>query len=119
MKNTGMPEPFEPGCYLIHFETKLKRAGHYTGSAECIFERINDHENTVCTPPQEGETKWRKSGAGAKIMGVVNYFQIEWKLARVWIDPAPRAKEQELKRHRKYADLCPYCSGDAAYGRMK
>lgn len=119
MKNTGMPEPFDKGCYLIHFEGKIgNRAEHYTGSADCIFERIDDHENTICTPPEPGEKTWHKKGPGAHLMGVVNYLQIRWKLARVWVGKG-RDFECELKDYKNARRLCPECSGDIAYRRMQ
>lgn len=107
------------GVYLLHFETKLGRAGHYIGYAETsILERCEEHEVTICTPPEPGETKWKKHGPGAKIMGVINYYQIKWVLARPWTSK-DRAWERRLKQQKKAHYFCPVCAGHVAYRRMK
>jgi hypothetical protein len=114
-----MDAPHEAGCYLIHFKEKFGQAGHYTGSADDIAERINDHLLTMSTPPDPGEVKWHKDGPGAKLMGVINYHFIEWSLERVWTGrPNFRVFEAELKNYKNARLLCPICSGAAAYRRM-
>ena len=86
--------------YLIHFNRRLKHAGHYMGFSTNLDKRITDH---LC-------------GMGARLMEVVTQAGIEWKVARTW-PGASRGFERRLKNGKNAPQLCPLCSGKAAYGR--
>lgn len=114
--------PFEEGCYLLHFESPIGHAEHYSGSAECIADRIDDHEHTLAWPPEPGDDDqtWKVKGRGAKLVGVANHLHIDITIARTWTGlPDLRKFETSLKRYGSVKPLCPICSGAAAYRRMK
>ncbi len=87
--------------YLIHFNRRLKHAGHYIGFTTDLDKRITDH---LC-------------GMGARLMEVINDAGIEWKIARTW--RGDRKLERRLKNWNGAAKFCPICSGKAAMNRAK
>jgi hypothetical protein len=110
--------------YLIHAriinpETNEEESWHYTGWVKgLIGERIEDHRKTMCYPPAEGETKWRREGPGAKLVGVWNYRQVQWEVVRTW--PGEDEEfERWLKGWHGASVFCPECSGDKAFNRAR
>lgn len=85
--------------YLIHFNRRLKHAGHYIGFTTDLDKRLTDH---LC-------------GQGARLMEVLMLSKIEWKLARTW--RGDRKLERRLKRWNGAASFCPFCSGKSAMRR--
>lgn len=105
--------------YMFHFFIKVGRAGHYTGAADDLETRFDEHANTTWVPysePSYAEGKKRlgeKHGKGATLMGVVNSRNIPYVLARVWQDKS-FAFEKMLKTKIKNAPwLCPICTPGA------
>jgi predicted GIY-YIG superfamily endonuclease len=80
------------GVYLIHFDTPYKHAQHYLGYADNIEKRLQQH----------------RTGAGAKLMGVVYRAGITWRLVRVW-EGGDRELERRLKHWHGGTKLCPMC----------
>ena len=78
--------------YLIHFQTKLKHAGHYVGYAAHVRQRIAHH----------------KDGTGARLLAVCNALGIEYDIARTW-DGEGRDFERKLKNCKNTARYCPVC----------
>lgn len=109
-------EPRMPGVYLIHIEN----GDHYVGWAEDVDARIDEHESTVCYPPEPGqeEAGWHKTGTGAKFLGVANFRELNWELVRVWWGQ-DRSFERRVKRWNRSSRFCPVCSGQAAYNRLR
>lgn len=85
--------------YLIHFNRRLKHAGHYIGFTTDLDKRLTDH---LC-------------GQGARLMEVLMLSKIEWKLARTW--RGDRKFERWLKNKKDADWFCPICSGEAAMNR--
>lgn len=106
--------------YIIHFDQKLGRAGHYCGyTSKGIRARIASHRETTWTPFPEpvhlddgrviaGE----KHGPGALLMGVVNSKGIGWNVSRI-IRNATRADERRIKNTNHLARYCPICNPQA------
>ena len=82
--------------YLIHFQTKLKHAGHYVGYAAHVSQRIAHH----------------KHGTGARILAACNALGIEYDIARTW-DSEGRDFERKLKNCKNAARYCPKCNEHA------
>ncbi len=78
-------------CYLIHFDTPYKHARHYLGYSHDLAARLAAHQ----------------SGAGARLMEVINQAGITWQLARTW--RGGRDLESRLKRQHSGVKLCPIC----------
>jgi predicted GIY-YIG superfamily endonuclease len=78
--------------YLIHFHTKLHRAGHYLGWASDLDKRIERH----------------KRGDGAAIMRAVVAKGIGFDVVRVF-ENVDRSFERRLKNRKKISGLCPTC----------
>ena len=84
--------------YLIHFESRLKHAGHYLGFCNDLARRTAQH----------------RSGNGARLMEVVASAGIAWKVVRTWA--GDRRFERTLKRRKNTPRrLCPVCMGLVAY----
>ena len=84
--------------YLIHFETRLKHAGHYLGYCDDLGRRMAQH----------------RSGNGARLMEVIAAEGIAWKVVRTWA--GDRAFERRLKRRKNTPRrLCPICMGLVEY----
>jgi predicted GIY-YIG superfamily endonuclease len=84
--------------YLIHFESRLKHAGHYLGYCDDLGRRMAQH----------------RSGNGARLMEVIASAGIGWKVVRTWA--GDRAFERSLKRRKNTPRrLCPVCRGLVAY----
>ena len=87
--------------YVIHFETRLKHAGHYLGYCDDLARRIAQH----------------RSGNGARLMEVIAAAGIAWKVVRIW--PGDRGLERRLKRRKNTPRrLCPVCRGEVAYDEV-
>ena len=82
--------------YLIHFQTKLKHAGHYVGYAEKVNKRLAHHRH----------------GTGARVLAVCNERGIEYDIARTW-EGEGRDFERKLKNCKNAARYCPVCNGHA------
>lgn len=80
------------GCYLIHFDQPYKHARHYLGYADDIAARLKRH----------------RTGAGARLLAVIQAQGIGWTLVRQW-ENAGRDKERSLK-NRHSTQLCPICN---------
>lgn len=88
--------------YLIHFSRKYKHARHYLGYASSVAARVKRH----------------KAGNGARLMAVVTAAGIPWRVVRRWTGKAAdRNAERRLKENNFAKDLCPICSGAAAFNR--
>lgn len=111
----------ECGVYLIHAVIGGKVI-HYNGLAKnTIRERLEQHAETICEPPAEpfvdGErVPWSQSGAGARLMGVLNFRHASWTVARTW-PQAGHDFEKRLKSWNKSSDYCPECIGERALRR--
>lgn len=101
MTGSGPEPPAGPGVYLLHFHRRYRHAGHYTGYASNIAERLEHHA----------------AGRGARLLEVVAGAGITWQLARVW-PGADRAKERRLKRSGGASRYCPVCRA-ASGGRRQ
>lgn len=103
--------------YLIHAEDGT----HYVGYVKSkVGERLQQHQETMCTPPPPGseDPRWIKHGQGAKYLGVLNYKQIAWAMVRTWVGET-RKFERRLKDYKKSSRFCPACRGPRAYNCMK
>lgn len=91
-------QPQAGTVYLIHFETRLKHAGHYLGFATDLPQRMDQH----------------RGGNGARLMEVIAAAGIGWKVVRTWA--GDRSFERRLKRRKNTPRrLCPVCRGQVAY----
>jgi hypothetical protein len=101
--------------YLIHAEN----GKHYTGWSDGpVWERIERHRKTISTPPAEGQVKWKKTGPGAKLLGVFNFRKVRWEVVRVW-PGADQSFERLLKNWHGAREYCPACLGDKALKRAQ
>jgi predicted GIY-YIG superfamily endonuclease len=78
--------------YLLHFDTPLKHARHYTGWSANLSLRLAEHA----------------SGHGARLTEVVAGLGIGWTLARTWPN-VTRAYERKLKNQGGASRRCPLC----------
>ena len=91
-------KPQTGSVYLIHFEARLKHAGHYLGYCNDLGRRMAQH----------------RSGNGARLMEVIAAAGIAWKVVRPWA--GDRAFERWLKRRKNTPRrLCPVFRGEVAY----
>ena len=88
--------------YLIHFDEKLCHAQHYIGFTTNITNRMKCHRNN----------------SGAKLLRAINQLGLKWQVVRTW-ENETISFEYELKATKNAANLCPICSGEAAYNRKK
>lgn len=88
--------------YLIHFSSPLKHARHYIGWSNFIKQRIRHH----------------RAGTGSKICKAAVENGIELIVAREW-EGKDGNFERKLHNQKKASELCPICSGEKAYKRMK
>jgi predicted GIY-YIG superfamily endonuclease len=91
--------------YLLHFERRYRHAGHYTGWAADLHQRLAEHA----------------AGQGARLLAVVKEAGISWSLARTWT--GTRSDERALKRRGGASRRCPACGvtprGDRRGGRTQ
>jgi predicted GIY-YIG superfamily endonuclease len=87
-----MPRPTIGTVYLLHFDTPLKHARHYTGWSANLSLRLAEHA----------------SGHGARLTEVVAGLGIGWSLARTWPN-VTRAYERKLKNQGGASRRCPLC----------
>lgn len=80
--------------YLLHFDTKLKHAGHYIGFSKegKTEERIEAHRN----------------GQGARLMAVIRENRIGFQVAKIWKN-VDRSFERILKNREGARRSCPIC----------
>jgi predicted GIY-YIG superfamily endonuclease len=78
--------------YLLHFDTPLKHARHYTGWSANLTLRLAEHA----------------TGRGARLTEVVADAGIGWTLARTW-PGVTRAYERKLKNQGGASRRCPLC----------
>ena len=78
--------------YLLHFDTPLKHARHYTGWSANLALRLAEHA----------------SGHGARLTEVVASAGIGWSLARTW-PGVTRTFERKLKNQGGASRRCPLC----------
>ena len=82
---------------MIHFDTPLAHAKHYSGWTIDLPARLRQHA----------------SGSGARLLNACNEAGIGYAVARVWhfkSRPEARSKEARIK-HRGKGRYCPLCSG--------
>lgn len=82
--------------YLLHFERKLKHAGHYLGFTPGVLtDRIAKH----------------RLGNGARLTQVIREKGIGFVVARVW-NNVTRTDERRLHNRKENPRLCPICMGN-------
>lgn len=89
--------------YLLHFDRRISdrhSCQHYVGFADDVDARLALH----------------RAGQGARLTQVAVERGIGFVVARVW-PGGTRALERQIKRRKHAPDLCPLCSGVAAYRR--
>jgi predicted GIY-YIG superfamily endonuclease len=103
----GPPAPASPAApppskdaprgtvYLLHFDQRYEHAGHYTGWADNLDQRLAAHQR----------------GAGARLVEVITQAGISFRLARIW-PSASRARERQLKNSGGASRYCPICQDD-------
>jgi predicted GIY-YIG superfamily endonuclease len=77
--------------YILHLDSPLAHAKHYTGWSDHVESRLDHHKN----------------GTGARFTQVCNERGITYQLALV-ID-GDRTLERKLKNTKNVADYCPLC----------
>lgn len=86
--------------YILHLETPLKHARHYTGYSENMWtlrKRLEHHRNGT---------------SGCRFMRVIFELGISFTLARVFRGKKfDRSFERKLKNTCSVPDYCPICSG--------
>lgn len=88
--------------YLLCLSRRLaSHAKHYIGSTANVRARLQRH----------------RSGRGSAMLAACNRRGISYTVARTW--RGDRKTERRLKTNYKSHDLCPRCSGRAAYQRGK
>lgn len=89
--------------YLYHLAAPLgnerHQAQHYIGTAEDVAARDALH----------------RAGRGARILAAAVERGIAFQIVRLW--PGGRDVERWLKKRKESAQLCPVCSGSAAWRR--
>jgi len=91
--------------YLIHFEKKYGRMGHYCGfskSEKTLPARIAHH----------------RAGTGSRWLAFMNQLGIGWKVVRVW-NEGDKNFERKLKRRKKLRSECPVCKGRVCYEEIE
>ncbi len=83
------------GVYILHLDTPLEHARHYTGYAQDLAERI----------PLHGTSR------GARIMEVCRERGITWRLGRVF-DGGNRRLERRFKKLGHADTRCAICNPD-------
>src|SRR6266498_3788594 len=81
--------------YLLHFDQRYEHAGHYTGWADDLDQRLAAHQR----------------GAGARLVEVITQAGIGFRLARIW-PGASRARERSLKNSGGASRYCPICQDE-------
>lgn len=85
--------------YLLHLQSPVaNHARHYVGYTKNLIKRVRRH----------------RKGDGSKLLAHSRDFLI----ARVWMHQG-RKFERQLHNYKKSKKLCPICSGQIAYNRMK
>src|SRR6266851_5833565 len=91
------PVPTEEGTvYLIHLDRRYCHAGHYTGFALNLAERIKAHLDGT---------------SGVRFMEVVKAAGITWHVSRIW-EGVTREIENRIKES-SAAKYCPDCKAQA------
>lgn len=86
--------------YLLHFETPIKHAKHYLGSAKDLNKRLEQH----------------RTGRGARLLAVAKDLGINFKVSRVWhCQDGKRDLEKKLKARKNSPCLCPFCNTTADF----
>jgi predicted GIY-YIG superfamily endonuclease len=78
--------------YLLHFDQRYVHAGHYTGWAEHLDQRLAQHQR----------------GTGARLVEVITQAGIGFRVARLW-PGASKAQERSLKNSGGASRYCPIC----------
>ena len=86
------PDASRGTVYLLHFDQRYQHAGHYTGWAEHLDQRLAQHQR----------------GTGARLVEVITQAGIGFRVARLW-PAASRARERSLKNSGGAARRCPIC----------
>lgn len=81
--------------YLLHFDQRYEHAGHYTGWADNLDQRLAQHQR----------------GAGARLVEVITQAGISFRLARIWPGTS-RARERQLKNSGGASRYCPICQDE-------
>jgi predicted GIY-YIG superfamily endonuclease len=82
-------------CYLMHFDPRLKNAGHYIG-----ITRTDQFENRM---------RAHEAGRGANVVRRALLAGSTLRVVRVWHD-ATFGLERTLKRRGNGARICPICT---------
>jgi hypothetical protein len=84
MSRRGKPQ--QAGTvYLIHFESRLKHAGHHLGFATDLPQRMAQH----------------RDGNGARLLEVIAAAGIGWKVVRTWGGTGPSSGRSSCGRTRR------------------
>jgi predicted GIY-YIG superfamily endonuclease len=78
--------------YLLHFDQRYVHAGHYTGWANDLDQRLAQHQR----------------GTGARLVEVITQAGIGFRVARLW-PGASKAQERSLKNSGGASRYCPIC----------
>ena len=79
-------------CYLLHFSSRYKHAGHYCGWTTDLAARLAAH----------------RAGRGARLIEVIIGAGIDFELARTWAD-VTRTRERQIKQQGGLSRCCPLC----------
>ena len=79
--------------YLLHFQTPIHHAQHYTGITTDLAERMVRHFN----------------GSGSKLTAEFARLKIAFTIARVW-EGAAQEDERRMKEMKNGRQYCPVCN---------
>lgn len=86
--------------YLIHLESPMHHAQHYTGCAADMIGRLAKH----------------RKGTGARMLQVATERGIPFDIVRAW--SGGYTKERAIKDLKCAPKLCPVCAGESAWNRQ-
>lgn len=84
----------EPGCYLLHFDSKVAGVQHYLGFSKNIGARFKQH--------LQGD------GNGAELTRRAVAAGVKFSVVRIWAHATPE-DEKRLKAKKNLPRLCPVC----------
>ena len=87
------------GVYLLHFDDPIEHAQHYIGYSKNLCRRMKEH----------------RSGKGSPLVKVTKG---KFSIVRIWKDKNIKF-ERKLHNYKNSRKLCPICSGNIAFKRMK
>ncbi len=83
--------------YLLHFDQRYEHAGHYTGHADDLDQRLAE--------------QFGGGSHAARLIQVITQAGIGFRLARVW-PGASKARERQLKNSGGASRYCPICQDE-------